>query len=196
MSELLEEYGIAPRPPRASAPRWMVTFGDLLTLLLCFFITCITLGPLGRQQRHETTPQNNSNNAAQSSGRDDLHAAGTSIAPITPRLEEHPRAPTLTLYEGDFDEKGEGPWRNAVLLLLGQGVEKARGVDLESCAPEKGTPWSQRLRQSWDLALALRRQVVDSGVPPQTVRVKVSSAGCGSSKDGRRVAARVRLILE
>lgn len=70
----------APKPAL-----WLVTFGDLLTLLLCFFLTMVTFGPLGNNEKTSTNQGVTAPTAASTQepqGGSLLQDSGTVIANI------------------------------------------------------------------------------------------------------------------
>ena len=41
------------KPPPSGAPEWMVTFGDMMSLLLCFFVIIVSMSELKQDQRFQ-----------------------------------------------------------------------------------------------------------------------------------------------
>ena len=69
---------------RRDTSAWLVTFGDLLTLLLCFFITIVRFSPLGAMQNNQASPLVNSKaGPVQGTGwaAPDSQLSGTFLAP-------------------------------------------------------------------------------------------------------------------
>ncbi len=43
----------AKKPPPAGAPDWMVTYGDMMTLLLCFFVILVSMSEIKKDQKFQ-----------------------------------------------------------------------------------------------------------------------------------------------
>jgi len=41
------------KPPPAGAPEWMVTYGDMMTLLLCFFVIIVSMSEVRKDQKFQ-----------------------------------------------------------------------------------------------------------------------------------------------
>ena len=41
------------KPPPPGAPEWMVTFGDMMSLLLCFFVIIVSMSEVKQDQRFQ-----------------------------------------------------------------------------------------------------------------------------------------------
>ncbi len=120
--------GRKKKPPPAGAPDWMVTYGDMMTLLLCFFVILVSMSEMKQDQRFQEVMD---------SIRAAFGYAGTiGVVPITSTsknslVEQLNRVvlPDHILREGDSDEEGiEGrvyrvtDVREGILLEIGGRV--------------------------------------------------------------------------
>ena len=136
---------------------WLVSFGDLLTLLLCFFVTIIAQSPLNPR-------------SAKSEALREKQEAGTEFAPSVSRS----LFKTLTLSQQDFqkDSGGIAQALKSSVILDGYEVSKA---SLSSCSPGVGeTSWFEATKQ----ALSLRRQLIDAGVASPRIEISVRGPNC------------------
>lgn len=166
---------------RPGSSAWLVTFGDLLTLLVCFFITIIS---------HSTF--NPADGVAEGVKAD----SGTAIA-ILPVETPDSLELSLRFRERDFRANGvrmqvsaRRRLKKAVNL---EGYALTNGV-IESCAKaadhnEEGN-WALSVRR----AFSLRSQVIDAGLTAEGVALRFLGESCGLLKPaGSRALMRLNL---
>ncbi len=181
---------------------WLVTFGDLLTLLLCFFLSTVAL-PL-RTNRQQVADINKTLPARspQNINGAELTTAGTLLAPSREeplgRLKETPSR-EVEIREGFFDpgssnlsEEGSRKLKTSP-LSAGYKLESA---EIQFCADEKRHGRVGEQRFSTGRLLAVRSQLIDTGVPPERVRMKAGSV-CNNegTERSRDFAGTIRFSL-
>lgn len=84
-------------PVRPESSNWLISFGDLLTLLVCFFMAGVTYGPLNpaNSSAETDTYKLNPNSAAQPN-------SGTTLA-VTQFKDGQARSAQALFMAGDFD---------------------------------------------------------------------------------------------
>ena len=185
---------------------WLISFGDLLTLLLCTFVLVLATND------SESAPQLGHNQAnllnIQSAREHSAHnrpqsETGTSLAF---QLDSEPWR-TLDLVQSDFNFiKG---------TLSAEALGKLRGllesvtypilqVQIEACGPGAVAPDIQSWNTSFEHALLTRSQVIDMDVSPKLLRIRVVGPHCDSLEHetvhergrGPRVVTGGRLLSE
>lgn len=156
--------------PSDAARDWLVTFGDLLTLLVCFFIATISLGTNGKGETEASaTPAN-------AAGE---HRAGSgTVLANTSFLREQK---VIELRAGDFDSPG-GRLSFRAAERVKQAVETidcSSGTLLVSaCAKED----REDQEASWFAALQgayqVRSHFIDSGVPEDCIGLSIRGPRC------------------
>jgi hypothetical protein len=193
----MDECSPQPRP-------WLITFGDLLTLLLCFFIAQVRLGA----------------------------GAGSSISEVSSRdaYAERPTVepalkPGTALAQRSYDESVEALSVQPAMLqrshrFLGRELEPAARrhgagarARITSLFDSRGYEWqsvevtvcARRVRHdsrsaasiSIERAEVIARQLIDSGIPAALVRTRVLGAHCSPMprRSRRAVELQVNTVL-
>jgi flagellar motor protein MotB len=176
---------LTPPKGRLSRPSlWLVTFGDLLTLMLCFFLATISLRPLSSTSTSALTTQNNKVSTAKLNSLVQLKGAGTRLA----AKEEELSAPRpaeirkqVVLSEGSFlraraelSRSAQSQLNNAVTT---DGYE-VRSVAIQVCTDKKGYVAEKTASLSVERALRVRGQLIDRGISPEALRVRALADSC------------------
>lgn len=184
--------------PRKEAHTWMLSFGDLTTLLLCFFVSAISLSPL-----NPLIPQH------QNIVSDANLEPGTSIASSQSRetLTPATRPPEFRYLEEQVLET-EFDSQTAELTAAGLARVKERmkldgyrlvAANILTCSgrmPEKSE------MEAWELSLSrilgLRRQLIDVGLKPIRLSHEVLGPDCGviASQGEHSVSGRIKAKFE
>ncbi len=164
---LTEEVGTFSSNP------WLITFGDMLTLLLCFFLCFVTFGPL------------------QTKSLQDTHSSPSSGIDLAKHMIEPAVAPEILteLAPADFGDSQE--------MLNPVGQEKIKsavhreGYDLELLSFEVCPPKDKQGPEFWTLGILmeLRSQLLDAGVPDERLEARILGTGCGSEASLARLSA-------
>ncbi len=193
---------------------WLITFGDLLTLLLCFFIAVITLSGAGvksfQDAMEKTASENNDLVRARYSPSRETET-GTVVANL--RQEAKPalvevQAEGRTILEMTFSEPqlsaGVEPAAEALNRVLTPWTRKdslkASTADIESCVPLETAAEEAAWSISSARALAVRRQLIDLGFPDSRLRLRSIGSECrrlgaGIKKPGPEVSLRVTAVF-
>ncbi|MCB0337207.1 MAG: flagellar motor protein MotB [Bdellovibrionales bacterium] len=155
---------------------WLLTFGDLLTLMLCFFIALCSFQRFG-SEADGLTDGNNSEKVPPTHKQAEELSAGTPLA----KTNIGGALPGLVLNEEDFSDR-QGSLSQFKAQELGEFVAQAlshgRELEIESCAEgaqeQVLTLWAQSMYRAQDLQQLLTRH----GVPPQAIRVRVLGPHC------------------
>lgn len=162
---------------------WIVSFGDLLTLLLCFFLLALSLSPLNPAVRRTI---NNSETYLDKS----VTTKASSAAPGTPLANSKIEGGDLTLLKYDFAPED---FLEPSGALSASGLEKAkrivvpggwkvRSVSIELCGPQSGEGASADYSAALNKAMAIRRQLFDAGFERSGLRLSANSEGCSTAK--------------
>lgn len=198
---------------------WLITFGDLLTLLLCFFVATITLSRAGLSSFTEANRQERSKIEGLEAPPLNRHSAvpaeetGTLIA--NKKSEALPGL--LEVAEGSktFVELSlpEGLLTEGLLALL-PGVEKsirpylerrflkAVAADVEVCRSAMRNGEEASWLAGGERALLLNRQLIDLGFPVKAIRLRNVGPRCKAlgpgldGAEGNDPAVRVTLTFE
>ena len=93
------------KPAAGGAPEWMVTYGDMMTLLLCFFVIMLAMSELKQEDRFRQVAES----IRQAFGYDSsLYSIPGDRTPVNSLLRELERiiVPREKNNEGDTDEEG------------------------------------------------------------------------------------------
>lgn len=153
-----------------ASTRWLTSFGDLLTLLLCLFLALAAFSFKDQQSRKEGAQPTEGQNSV-SEARED---SGTLIAKQLP--EE--RVVVLAVSENDF--------RKGHLLLSSETMSKiinqmkaegyiTKGLSVSSCITGSSLNDNTVMHSNTQRLLALRSQLIDAGI---------DTAGASFSLDG------------
>lgn len=157
---------------------WLISFGDLLTLVLCFFISIISLSPLNPERKLQI--QN-----------------GTPIALNKTEIKaekEKPRFISLDLYDSDLAWPEYRLSETAVEKVRDQvlsGSYSYQKLKLETCTRLNESDISGKSDNALRLLDNLRRQVFGAGVKAETTLLSPLATACGEN-----VAARIILNFE
>jgi hypothetical protein len=161
---------------------WLISFGDLLTLLLCFFLSIVSFGPLNP---HATLPKNELTARSDSTPSTSAYKktpAGTGFA-----LKTHGRFAAarhfgelkLQIAEEEYTDLGGTLSEEAQKRL--ESAVKSSGysvlaASVSSCSAlgSVSSGWFQSISRS----LQVRRQLVDAGVSAQAVTVRALGSSC------------------
>ncbi len=163
---------------------WMLSFGDMLTLILGFFITILSFRTYDPQQIKEI-------------GRQQQIQNGTSLA----KDKESPQL-TFAFTEKDYQQNAAEEV-SGVAELINQRIKtvtyKVTGASIETCDDRteglEGQSWFNAMGRS----LALHRQVIDAGIAPELVKVRSTGPWCSVLRKlpaDEQLVARVTLTLE
>ena len=171
---------------RASS-RWLTSFGDLLTLLLCFFICIVSLSrekQPDRPTRTRLTTWNDMDSDALLYKQTGKQRGGTGIAP----LRDGPQKVTLRFGREDFTVGGEQlssqavDWMKSAIDIKGYRVKPHEVV---VCA-HNGTPgesadWYRAMQRVSDI----RSQLIDASLPVEGLSLQVLGSDCGALRGPR-----------
>lgn len=193
---------------------WLLSFGDLLTLLLAFFISVFSLSPLNpavrsakNSERHE---QLSTDSRSDKPGFIPRAIPGTALADIGSGA----RSPTqdvraskaehldIWLSAADFEEGTDELGIRAQARIRTQVIGnsyRVLGIKIQSCSelpPElEDIGWMASSRR----ILALRRQFLDAGVGAEQLRYRVLGSDCTGLREGAQAGdegATVRITIE
>ena len=153
---------------------WLITFGDLLTLLLCFFISAWATVRMKNSQSADVTPLKHERIADKAGATVDLTLNGTRIAEDSIGIT----SPLLRFRAEDFrgDPEKLGPEARS---KLGKVVDyRDFRWNLEVCSREEEVNNSEKWKISQRRALYLRSQLIDSGLEPEMIGVRVLGPNC------------------
>lgn len=165
---------------------WLVTFGDLLTLMLCFFLATISLRPLYVSPHSSVTERKAETFRTKPDAAVGAETAGTRLAatqlePSVPQPEEIEVSVALTeaSFAGSpayFSRTVRAQLRKAVFT---DGYD-LRTVTVHACAGNRRYAAGQTASLSVERALRVRGQVIDMGVAPQAVRIRALGRDCAA----------------
>lgn len=158
--------------------KWMVTFGDLLTLLLCFFLTIVSFSPLNSNNDRPQTQM----------AVEKQDASGTTIA-STSSEEEADRTTAsssgLFFYAEDFVGEVGGLGGDVLNRLTSQ--LKMPGYLTKSASESLGALLIEGCgegmdEESWLMALShvsqIRGQLLDAGISRERIQVRILGPEC------------------
>ena len=115
-------------PVRPESSNWLISFGDLLTLLVCFFMTGVTFGPLNPAN----SPINTDNYQKNTDNPSELNS-GTTLA-LMPTKDGQASSVQALFTAGDFDPitgQLSDQARQRFEAVLNQAGTR---VEIESCS--------------------------------------------------------------
>ena len=184
-------------------PLWMITFGDLLTLLLCFFLTIIGLGPLGKGKITQSNKDVTAQKAEAPTAREErmmARASGTILANITNesapgvRSSSSQRSLRLVISRTDFSADEVSLGESAVLRIAsaGEEIRNSMRVRIETC----GEPGSAELdRQVVERAKSLAAAVRGTGIDAALIDYAPMIDGCDQLKLPEDGSAELRAVI-
>lgn len=172
---------IEPSPRRSiNSGSWLVTFGDLLTLMLCLFVTIVSQSPLNpatEQAQNGVSPRSAEQSAKYSRSIVDFQSPGTTLAPSN----DVEGVAELTFLESDFSgeagelvEASQKAVKNEV-IRAGYDVSAAA---ISTCSLDQGASEDAKWLSSVSRSFSLRRQLVDAGIDPSRISVSVRGPWC------------------
>jgi len=194
----------------AGAPAWMVTFGDMMSLLLCFFVILVALSEVkedkfmvlvnsfqryfGYQGSTGQTSENKYNDvfhrleALRSMEGDSVTASGAEIKSLAGkalRVTSYKKGERLILSGDVAFDLGSSELKPAGKKVLDHVAELIRGyrnrIEIISYVSEKDNV-DDPYQLSWDRSGAVLDYLVYKGI----VRKRLLSVGAGLTKAGRR----------
>ena len=144
---------------------WLITFGDLLTLLLCFFIAIITLSSSGKRSFTEAEASPPGTLAPDASA-----AKPTGIIVAQQSTEARPQLTvaklgnetTIELLFNEQERHDAGQFlREALSPYIDTQKLKSAGGDVEACSGAASGGDEAAAMQSVALALQVRSQIID-----------------------------------
>lgn len=164
--------------PKASLSHnvWLISFGDLLTLVLCFFISVISLSPLNPERKV-------------------VNQTGTAIAPIKADIqakvvEQHSK--NLDISFSDVSASGLLLGTAAVERLktqVSQDTYAVKGLKVETCLSSNESDLAGTLNEPVRLLSNIRRQVIDgtAGLSGKKIMYRTAASGCEANTAARLV---------
>lgn len=159
---------------------WLLSLGDLLTLLLCFFLCLVASSPLNPSY-HRGNPVLDKE-------------IGDDPYPAVPTVESQFESGTpfaisfngatykeFTLLQNHFGDSGEFSNESKISALSVMDLDRyeLEKATIETCTPAEGgareTDWYSALNH----ALSTRSQLIDSGIDEKRIEVSVLGPWCG-----------------
>jgi len=198
--------------PPAGAPEWLVTFGDMMSLLLTFFIMLVSMSELKSEQRVTSAMQS----MQKQFGRDRQEAPGA-LRVRGPKVEapagEKPMVQNIrpgdstmiggTIYFADdaveVTEAEKSRFQTAMGMLQG----KPQKIEIRGHVSRRVIANEAEAAAAWDLAYRRSRNVMDflvaSGIPAKRVRLSVAGANepvqLATDGNGPKTNNRVEVFL-
>lgn len=193
----------------SSGYAWLVSFGDLLTLLLCFFLAIVSMSPLNPHVSSNKKTDSSATYAKNirppeviAENMNDGITLALSLAeevngaPIT-EFQEH------WLKETDFVDQGMHLMPEKLKMIKKLVVESnylLRNVEIETCEKPPLTKIREHGSPGLERGLNIRRQVLDvaSVSDPSAIRVSVVRGECSelSSESNGKLSAVVRVFRD
>ncbi|MBN8548945.1 MAG: hypothetical protein J0M12_06495 [Deltaproteobacteria bacterium] len=184
---------------RSIHSNWMLSFGDLLTLLLCFFLSIISFSPLN--PAHKSSEKVDKKQGVTKSKEHEVAPApaqtvdGTQLANLEGSDEKTTLLANMSVVDGlrlwlqESDYAGLG-WElgeGAAARLKSQVVRTAyapKRVTIESCLESTligdETAWAGSISR----ILSVRSQLIDAGFKPGIFRYRVMGPHCAEIRAG------------
>ena len=156
---------------------WLIGFGDLLTLMLCFFLSLVAFGPLNqadRQEREALTPE--AKKMIQML-KLPIRLATQSGITIAFSMDGYPRL-NFDFTEDEFAAEGLAAASLARIVNTINSVNyEIREIRLEICTRRKQGgegSWSESSLK----ALGVRSQLLDAGVKAESIKIRSLGRYC------------------
>ncbi len=146
---------------------WLTSFGDMLTLILCFFLTVVSLGPL-----NTASARNNEDKLTKNK-----HNLGTTIA----KSEEDELRKEISFEETVFSSNPDNQifgLSELVNELIDTETYRIKSVSIETCNAELETKEGQSWHVSMQRALALNSQLIDTKIATPKVSLRAVGPWC------------------
>lgn len=200
---------------RSIQSNWMLSFGDLLTLLLCFFLSVLSLSPLNPANENRINVKENQeviqpkqdqpsvtrSNPGSGTALAKLSTAGGVLTPEQKASDSNMLE--LLLSQDDFEGLGWDLKAESQLRVKNQVIGTAypvRRVTIESCfgsvPGSEETAWAGAISR----ILSLRSQLIDGGLNPNLFAYRPQGPNCNeltqSESESKKVAARLKVEFE
>ena len=169
---------------------WLITFADLITLLLCAFLLFFSVTWNRKGGGTQGT------GATNSGSQDGILLADDNLSRDPPRAAK--QSITVLLTEADYEVDGvgvvEAGWNNLKNKVIPEGYE-VTALELASCSPAEAL-------QAWEVteqrAMGLVRQLIDAGVRRDVFRLQIAGPFCESmrAEDDTETVTAIRAELE
>ena len=181
LSSARPAYAGAPDKTQNSKPcLWLVSFGDLLTLLLCFFLSLIALGPLNRRYQKDQARQTPETRRVIQMLKLPIQAAEQAGIAIAFSRSGSPSL-RFVFNEIDFPADADG-LLPAVLERMTNVVKSTdyqiEQISIEVCQNSVGAPVEGSWSESALRSLSLKSQLLDAGIKGGMVRLRSLGAHC------------------
>lgn len=152
---------------------WQLTFSDLLTLLLCFFVALIGFG--------QVKPMSGTGSIS------GIAFASTTVEGDTFQVNE------LLLHVQDFEDNQREVFQKRLKNFVFLEGYYSESLTLEVCA--KGNPMqaSKKWHEATQRMLEVNRQVIDAKVRKESIALRMTESLCELKSEEGVVAARVRV---
>lgn len=166
----------SPAVSPGATSRWEMTFGDLLTLLLCFFVWLIPFSVQHATEKRHSNQDISEENIVPRNSEGEIAAHGTPFAPSAMRDNQvEVRFAAQDFAENDFSLAPEMKGHLKKQLLSGD--YELNSVLVESCAgAENSEPWFDSMQRG----LMVRGQLIDAGFRPGALRLRLLGPHCSA----------------
>lgn len=190
--------GTFPNQPPPPGSSWLVSFGDLLTLLLCFFIALIVL-------TREATPPASAAEPVTPSQLSRIEVPGAVAALPRPpgttlaaNLEEQSRF-ELLFEEGDFEADGtalSSAARERIENAFAFAAYTPKPVRIVACGGGRGESTDAGWLESMQRLLELRSQLLDAGADMGRAELEPAGPYCNRIGGQQEQPPRALIVLE
>lgn len=198
--------------PPPGVPDWLVTFGDMMSLLLTFFIMLVSMSELKSESRVASAVEA----MKKQFGRDREPNPGASRlrgakieAPVGPNPQVQGVRPGKHVLVGGsvlFEENVGKPTDEELTklrLIVDQFQGKLQKIEIRGHTSRRPLPKDSPFADHWDLAYARCREVqkvlVDAGIDPKRLRISVAGPNepsyTGDDVARRKANSRVEAFL-
>lgn len=198
--------------PPPGVPDWLVTFGDMMSLLLTFFIMLVSMSELKSESRVasavEAMKKQFGRDREPNPGASRLRGAKVD-APVGPNPQVQGIRPGKHIMVGGsvlFEENVVKPTDEELTklrLIIEQFQGKLQKIEIRGHTSRRPLPKDSPFADHWDLAYARCREVqkvlVDAGIDPKRLRLAVAGPNepsyTGDEVARRKVNSRVEAFL-
>jgi len=200
-------------PPVAGAPDWLLTYGDLMSLLLTFFVMLVSMSELKSEPRVvQAVEAMNEQFGKERRDEPGLHRPrgakmeaplGTAARIEGVRTGRHAMIGGSVMFDEDTAELRDDQVEK-LQFVCQQFLGKAQKIEIRGHTTRRPLPDDSPYRDHWDLAYARCRKAfeiaVAAGVEPGRIRLSVAGANepsvvVGDDPLRRRENARVEAFL-
>ncbi len=168
---------------KAPEEMWLLGFGDLSTLILCFFLALLISSPVNPAYRRGNSQLGVEPGDGPFEAQAKIETVfsdsvkpGTELAkPISDESYKE-----LILLRSYYDEEMNiaSLLQKSVLNGIDLGVYEVSELSIETCSPNEGIPKETDWYLSLSNALSTRRQLVDAGIRSKVIEVGVLGPWC------------------